>query len=189
MRWEQWLVFAALAAAGTQRLAETFARREKVSGAVKMAWSFYAFFALHTLILVGSFAEFMLAGRKFSWISFGAGVILYAGAMMLRQAAIRELGKFWSLQVEIREQHRLVTTGVYAYVRHPAYAAIIFEVISLPILASAWWTLAAAVVTYIPLLMWRMMCEERELAAKFGDAYERYRKQVRALVPIRRQSS
>jgi len=189
MTGEQALVLAVLAATGVQRLLETFARREKVRGEVKMAWSFYAFFFLHNLILAGSFVEFLLLEKRIVWPAFVGGIALYSGAVGLRLAAIRELGRFWSLQVEIRKEHQLITSGVFSRVRHPAYLSILGEVVSLPLLAGAWWTLLFAMVSYVPLLLLRLRREERELVAKFGDAYLDYRKRTRALIPIRRRTT
>jgi protein-S-isoprenylcysteine O-methyltransferase Ste14 len=90
------------------------------------------------------------------------------------------------LNLEIRGDHQLVREGIYRYMRHPAYSAIMLEVISIPLVGNAWWTLALSVCVYIPLLLARWSREEREMIAKFGAEYEEYRQQVCAFVPWRR---
>jgi protein-S-isoprenylcysteine O-methyltransferase Ste14 len=69
--------------------------------------------------------------------------------------------------------------------RHPAYSAIMLEVISIPLVGNAWWVLAISVGAYIPLLLARWWREEREMVGKFGEAYEQYRREVPAFLPWR----
>ena len=49
------------------------------------------------------------------------GLILVFSGMVLRLSAIKSLGKLWSYHIKIYENHYLVKTGVYKYLRHPAY--------------------------------------------------------------------
>lgn len=172
-----------LAVVGLQRLLETFKRRGTIAGQQQMRWSFYAFFLLHTLILFGALTEFLLSDRTLRWPVTVAGLLLYAASLVVRNVAIRTLGRFWSLQIEIRSQHQLVREGIYNYVRHPAYLAITLEVLSIPLTVNAWWTMAFAAVTYVPLLVCRLRVEEEALVEKFGDGYRAYQREVGALWP------
>jgi protein-S-isoprenylcysteine O-methyltransferase Ste14 len=172
-----------LAVVGLQRLLETFKRRGTIAGQQQMRWSFYAFFILHIAIMAGSLAEFVLSGRSLWWPATAAGLILYVASLVVRNVAIRALGRFWSLQVEIRSEHQLVREGIYNYVRHPAYLAITLEVLSIPLTVNAWWTMVFAAATYVPLLVYRLRVEERALVEKFGDQYRSYQREVGALWP------
>ena len=67
--------------------------------------------------------------------------------------------------------------------RHPAYAAITLEVLSIPLAVNAWWTLLFTAATYVPLLWVRLRQEERALVEKFGDAYRAYQREVGAVLP------
>src|SRR5260221_9342982 len=122
-------VVAFLAVVGLQRLLETFKRRGTIVGQQQMRWSFYAFFILHTLIMVGALVEFLLSNRTLQWPVTAAGLVLYGASLVVRNVAIRALGRFWSLQIEIRSEHQLVREGIYNYIRHPAYLAITLEVL------------------------------------------------------------
>ena len=51
------------------------------------------------------------------------------------------------------------------------------EIVSVPLVANAFGALALALFGYVPLLLWRWRCEEREMIQKFGDRYIQYRKQ------------
>ena len=172
-----------LALVSLQRLLETFKRRGTMAGQQQMRWSFYAFFILHTVIIAGSLAEFLIGGRALFWPATAAGLMLYAASLVVRNVAIKTLGRFWSLQVEIRSEHQLVREGIYNFVRHPAYLAIVLEVLSIPLTVNAWWTTLFAAATYVPLLLLRLRVEERALVEKFGDAYRSYQREVGALVP------
>lgn len=148
-----------------------------------MRWSLYALYTTYTLIVVGAGIEFVLVRKvPIIWVTL-IGVAGHIGSVLLRKVAIRTLGRMWSLQVEIREQHQLVREGVYRFVRHPIYAAIVLEVVSLPLVANAWWTLAFACVTHIPLVLIRMHFEEQALVEKLGEPYRVYQREVGALVP------
>jgi protein-S-isoprenylcysteine O-methyltransferase Ste14 len=178
-----WFAVAFLAAAGLQRLLETFKRRGTVPGQQQMRWSFCAFIVLHALIMVGALVEFLVLRQRLVWPLTAVGLVLYGVSLVVRNVAIRTLGRYWSLQVEIRAEHQLVREGIYRHVRHPAYLAIILEVLSIPMTVNAWATMAFAALTYVPLLLCRMRVEERALAQKFGDAYRAYQREVGALLP------
>ena len=172
-----------LAVVGLQRLLETFKRRGTIAGQQQMRWSFYAFFVLHSLIMAGALVEFLLSDRTLKWPVTAAGLVLYGASLVVRNVAIRALGRFWSLQIEIRKEHQLVREGIYNYIRHPAYLAITLEVLSIPMTVNAWWTMAFAAVTYVPLLVYRLRVEEDALVEKFGDSYRAYQREVGALWP------
>lgn len=178
-----WFVAGFLAVVVLERMRATFARSRTEPGQQQMSWSLYVFYTLYTFIIVGSFAEHFFSQRLLvMWVS-GVGLAMYVFSTVLRNAAIRALGRFWSLQIEIRQEHQLVREGVYRYVRHPVYAAIVLEMLSIPLVAQAWWTLLFAAFTHVPLLMFRLSREEKALVDKFGDAYRQYQREVGALWP------
>lgn len=178
-----WFVLLFLAAVNLQRVRETFQKRGTLPGEQRMQWSFRAFFILHTLIMLAALTEFLLWRKTLivAWAATGVG--LYLVSVVVRNVAIRTLGRYWSLHVEIRDQHQLVRTGIYNWVRHPAYLAIMLEVLSIPLTVNAWWTTLFAAVSYVPLLMLRLRVEERALVEKFGGDYRRYQAEVGVLLP------
>jgi len=166
----------------------TFERRysqRAVRGERKMDWSFTAFHTLHVVIYVGTAAERLWFQRPVCWPVTVVGLGLFLISAIVRFTAIRTLGKFWSLHLEIREGHQLIRGGIYQYVRHPAYAAIMLEVLAIPLVGNAYAALAVAAGLYIPLLFIRWRREEAEMVAKFGRQYERYRQEVPAFIPWR----
>lgn len=110
-------------------------------------------------------------------------VALLAGSVWLAAAAVRMLGKQWSLTARVLEGHELVTAGPYQYVRHPIYAALSGMLIGTVLIHSHWLALPAAIPLFFYGAWIRISEEDRLLAQQFGSAFEVYRDRVPALVP------
>ncbi|MGD0652309.1 MAG: isoprenylcysteine carboxylmethyltransferase family protein [Verrucomicrobiia bacterium] len=166
-----------------QRLMETFGRRPTIQGNRCLRLSFPVLMTVHVGVFAGSVVEYFWMQRQVRyWIS-AVGLVLYVVSVVLRNVAIRTLGHYFSLHIEIREQHKLITHGVYSWVRHPIYIAVIMELVSVPLVANAWGALGGAVFVYVPLLMWRLVHEERAMIESFGEIYCAYQRNVGALLP------
>ncbi len=171
-----------------QRLIESyFPDSRKVKG-VKMAkWTWTAFSVTYPLLILGSVGEYFLISRTSDlWVS-GMGMAIVAIRIWLKWWAILSLGEYWSVQIEIRESHKLTRDGPYRYVRHPAYLSNLMEYLAVPLIANAYYTLIGVLLIYLPLNLIRLRLEEKELIRKFGKEYEDYRDKVPALFPISRQ--
>ena len=167
-----------------QRLVVSFRQRATLKGSVRHPWSFPVLMVLFTGILVGTIIEYFLVARPLNvWVA-GGGVVVFASSVVVRSVAIRTLGRYWSLHVEIRPEHRLVTSGIYGVVRHPIYLSVILESLSIPLIGNAYYTLLGTVCLYWPVLLWRLWMEEQAMVEKFGDQYVAYQRQVPALVPF-----
>jgi protein-S-isoprenylcysteine O-methyltransferase Ste14 len=108
---------------------------------------------------------------------------LAAASYWMAVAAIRTLGKQWSLQARLIEGHRLVVEGPYSHVRHPIYTAMLGMLIAAGISFSVWWALAAGVAIYSVGTAIRVRAEERLLQEAFGEDFEAYRRYVPAVIP------
>ena len=93
------------------------------------------------------------------------------------------LGKNWSSIVMIKEEHRLIRTGPYRFVRNPMYTgmltAYIGVVIALGILAALF-----AFVMVIGAIWIKISAEEELLLEQFGEEYDQYRRDVKAIIPF-----
>jgi protein-S-isoprenylcysteine O-methyltransferase Ste14 len=86
------------------------------------------------------------------------------------------------VKIQKERGHRVVTTGPYAYVRHPMYAGALGLVLGAPMLLGSWWGLAGAALLILVMAM-RAVLEERALHAEL-DGYADYAARVRyRLVP------
>ena len=165
------------------RMAEVFTKREVVAGKKQESVTFRLFMLCGIVILAGGLAEFFLRHSVLWWPTFAVGCVCSLLSFAIRRAAIRSLGKFWSLHVEMREGHEFVSSGPFAYARHPVYFSMILELLGIGIILNAWIALVVVFVIFTPTLIARVRIEERALLEKFGDAYKAYMQSVPAIVP------
>ena len=115
------------------------------------------------------------------------GIILLVIGGTLRMISRRALmkagfGLVNSSRLQIVENQRLVTNGVYNYIRHPLYLGEINRNLGFAILLSSLYGLAVMFLGNI-FLLFRIEIEERMLIDEFGDEYEEYRKKTNKLFP------
>jgi protein-S-isoprenylcysteine O-methyltransferase Ste14 len=94
-----------------------------------------------------------------------------------------DLGRNWSLSLQIRNEHRLVTTGIYGFVRHPMYSSFFLLAIAQIMLLPNWFAGAAGLVGVGVLYAFRIRQEERMMLERFGADYERYMAHTARLIP------
>ena len=178
-----WLPVAAALAVFAERMREVAAKRETVPGKTQEKLTFNLFMLCGVLIVAGGVAEYLLLERKFLWPAFVAGLPLSIASFVIRRSAIRALGRFWSLHVEMREGHEFVQTGPFARARHPVYFSMILELLGTGLMLNAWFVLVGVFAVFIPTMLTRVRIEERALVEKFGDAYRAYMKTTPAIIP------
>jgi len=169
------------------RMAEVFTKRDVLPGARRESVTFRLFMLCGILIVVGGIAEYLLSNSSLWWPTFVGGIACSLASFAIRRSAIRALGKFWSLHVEMREGHEFVTTGPFAHARHPVYFSMILELLGIGLVVNAWITLAVVFAIFTPTMIARVRIEEDALIEKFGDAYTRYMRTTPAFFPIRRK--
>lgn len=111
-----------------------------------------------------------------------AGLIAQAVGMVFAVWARLALGRNWSGRVTLKEDHQLVITGPYRWVRHPIYTGLLLGLLGLLELSARVWCLAALALFGAGFVQ-RVGREERLMVAEFGDAYRAYQARTRALVP------
>ena len=92
------------------------------------------------------------------------------------------LGMLESTRLRIVEDQKLVTTGVYAYIRHPLYLGEICRNIGVPLFFNSFTGLIFILFGNIFLLL-RIRIEEDLLIEEFGDEYFEYRKRTKKIIP------
>lgn len=168
------------------RIAEINRKRATVSGKVQENLTLRLFLLIGTVMTVGSVAEYVIINRwTFSWAALIGGLVCAAVSFKLRWAAIAALGRFWSLHVEIRENHEFVQSGPFRFMRHPTYFSMVLELAAFGLICSAWWMLLIIPLFYIPALLLRLRLEEPALVEKFGDTYREYQNRVPMLIPYK----
>jgi protein-S-isoprenylcysteine O-methyltransferase Ste14 len=120
------------------------------------------------------------------WLSAILGIIAViasVSSVLLIMRAIKELGKEWSLTARMLEGHRLVTNGPYAYVRHPIYTGMLGMLVATGLAISYWPALLIAIAIFFAGTYIRVGSEEKLLRETFGQEFERYSRQVPAIIP------
>jgi protein-S-isoprenylcysteine O-methyltransferase Ste14 len=113
-----------------------------------------------------------------------AGLPLVALGVVLRMASRITLRKQFSGYVQTCPEHKLVTRGVYHWVRHPAYLAFLCLIVGFPVCFGSLAGTAIAVFSGIPALVYRIRIEEAALGKWFGEEYRQYRRRTKALIPF-----
>lgn len=165
------------------RLLELGTRRNLIAGVIRENLTLRLFLCAGMLVLGSSIAEYVLSGRGVSWPLFATGWAVALFSFFLRRKAIAALGRFWSLHVEIRENHEFVRSGPFRFVRHPAYLSMIMELLALALICNARFSFLLVIVAFVPVLIMRVRLEETALIEKFGSAYQEYRRTTPALIP------
>ena len=112
-----------------------------------------------------------------------AGLAAIVLGLALRWWSILTLRRFFTVDVAIHADHRLVETGPYRVLRHPAYAGSLLSFAGLAACTSSW---VAAPVVFLPIaaaFVRRIRVEERALRAAFPEEYPAYAARTARLVP------
>lgn len=95
----------------------------------------------------------------------------------------RDLGQNWSVSLDLRERHTLVTTGIYATLRHPMYAGFWLMALAQVLLLPNWVAGPAGLVGFGTLFFGRVRREEEMMISAFGDEYRAYMRRTARVVP------
>jgi protein-S-isoprenylcysteine O-methyltransferase Ste14 len=124
--------------------------------------------------------------RRFGWSNVpihtvGLGDVLVAVGFYFILLVYKE-NTFTSATIEIAAEHKVVSTGPYAVVRHPMYASALLYLAGTPLALGSYWGLVP-VLAMLPFLIWRLFDEEKLLVEKL-PGYVEYQQKVRhRLVP------
>ncbi len=111
------------------------------------------------------------------------GLALIVIGLTINLVAAGTLRRFYSSTLVIKEDHQLITHGVYQFTRHPIYLGTIMVSIGVPVYVSTLYGLLI-MSALIPLFLHRIRIEERMLTEEFGDAYRTYREATSKLIPF-----
>jgi protein-S-isoprenylcysteine O-methyltransferase Ste14 len=111
------------------------------------------------------------------------GLIMSVLGFLFMNWSILVLGKQFSVDVTIQENHQLIISGPYKYIRHPRYLGIIIFFGGIPFIFLTWMA-TLIVLLLIIVLLWRIRDEERLMQEKFKTAWEDYKKRTHALIPF-----
>ena len=105
------------------------------------------------------------------------GLGLMAAGEGLRIAALRTLGRFFTMRVAVLDGHQVVRTGLYRLVRHPAYTGWFLLSLGMGCYFGSIIGVAGTSL-FVLVIGWRVKVEEAALGRSLGDAYRDYQRDV-----------
>ena len=116
-------------------------------------------------------------------VAFALGIVAMMIGNWLFYRSHADLGIYWSPTLQIRENHQLITSGIYARIRHPMYTAMIVQGIGQALFLPNWIAGPAWLVTFGILYLIRVGYEERMMLDRFGTEYQTYMQRTGRLLP------
>jgi len=116
------------------------------------------------------------------WAGWIGGVIFAFALWMLWKSHV-DLGRNFTPTVQLKEEHSLVTDGVFCYIRHPIYAAHGLWGIAQALLLQNWIAGLSMLVFFLPFYMVRVPNEEKMMLEHFGEQYREYMNKTGRVIP------
>jgi protein-S-isoprenylcysteine O-methyltransferase Ste14 len=110
------------------------------------------------------------------------GVVLCGMGIALAIWARVYLGRNWGMPMSLKEHPELVTTGPYAYIRHPIYSGVLLAMLG-SVLGSGLWWIAILVVSGV-YFIYSATREEKIMTKEFPNDYPAYQKRTKMLIPF-----
>lgn len=146
---------------------------------------------LLALVAVGFLVSFIwvatpvlaFADYDLSPVPFVAGILCFVFGLSLLARSHADLDPNWSITLELRDDHKLITRGVYRHVRHPMYAALLLYSAGQALVVPNWIAGPSCLIAFAVLVAFRLGPEERMMRKKFGGDYDAYVARTKRIVP------
>jgi protein-S-isoprenylcysteine O-methyltransferase Ste14 len=116
------------------------------------------------------------------WIPVGIG--LFLSGIGVRLWAIRCLGPSYSHRIRPVESHRIIVSGPYRVIRHPAYSGMLLSHTGFVIFFFNWISIASLLGVFLPAILRRITVEERILLTTSNQSYRDYSQGRKKLIPF-----
>ncbi len=144
----------------------------------------------HALVVYGALVFSLLDAAMWHWTTVGpalgsirwVGVPLLAAGIVLRIVSRLALGRQYSRHVQTNPAHRLITTGIYRFIRHPAYLGYFCLLLGIPLCFGSVVGFACGLAA-VATMLYRIRIEEAALAGWFPDEYCQYQARTHKLIP------
>ena len=144
---------------------------------------------LYGLITLGYTLSFSIGatkiGRFSDWNTFFAiGMALFVIGLSIRIHSMLTLGQFFTYSVAKVEDHKIVATGLYKYLRHPGYLGQLIIFLGISLSLSNWVSVLAMMIPVAFAYAYRISVEERFMMAQFGKSFLDYQERTHKLIPF-----
>lgn len=113
-----------------------------------------------------------------------AGLIMFVVFSWLQVFAYKSLGNSYAQDVVIMKEHKLYTSGIYKYVRHPQYLSQLLSDLGAGFALLSYLVVPVVILVELPLFIMRAALEDRLLKKHFGDEYSVYKKRSGFMIPF-----
>ena len=161
--------------------ARVSATRRGLAETLRMAISFTGLGVLPGLFVATGFPRF--ATYEPIALQTGLGLLAALLALVLFRLTHKALGKMWSVSLDIRDKHKLVTSGIYKRVRHPMYTAFWTMALAQALLLPNWIAGLSGLVGFGTLFFLRIGPEEAMMEETFGEDYRAYKARTARIIP------
>jgi protein-S-isoprenylcysteine O-methyltransferase Ste14 len=110
------------------------------------------------------------------------GLIIFIFGISIRLISRKELKKSFSYMLKVRKDQILITTGIYSYVRHPAYTGDYIAQLGVTMIFSSLYGFVIMLFLILPFI-YRIKIEEKMLISKFGKEYLEYKEKTKIFIP------
>jgi protein-S-isoprenylcysteine O-methyltransferase Ste14 len=124
-------------------------------------------------------------GLWFQLLALVIEIVLVVASLWMMAAAVRVLGKQWSLQARVLEGHALIREGPYRFVRHPIYTGMLGMIIVSGLARSHWIGFVISILFFAIGTAIRIRSEEKLLREQFGEKFDDYKRSVPAVIPFK----
>jgi len=156
-------------------------------GKISVKWTLTALTFSYLLIVVFTTTEYFICQRNINYLVTVIGFFLYLTGLLAREIPVKILGRYWSPNVEIREDQSLIKEGIYRYLRHPYYLLLLLELLGFTLVPNAYYTFFICLIFYTFIIYLRIWHEEKALIERFGQEYIDYKKEVPGLIPLKKK--
>ncbi len=148
--------------------------------------TFWLLFFTYTITCLFSVLDYIYLdrGANYNFVFGLTFLVIFIIGNILRFITIRQLGKFFHLNVKIHEDHKIIQHGLYKYVRHPMYFANFLIFAGVAGVFNSLTGVFLATFLIIPALVFRIKQEEKYLIEKFNDDYKKYMAKTKLFIPF-----
>lgn len=128
---------------------------------------------------LGLLNEWFLPG--YAWVAY-LGLVLTCAGCAITIWARHSLGQYWSGRITLKEDHKLIQSGPYAWIRHPLYTGLLLAMFGTALVSGQWQGLLGFVIGVIGFSL-KARREETLLSTEFAEQYSQYRQRAGFLLP------
>jgi protein-S-isoprenylcysteine O-methyltransferase Ste14 len=144
---------------------------------------------LYSLITVGYALSFSIGatkiGRIYYWNTFFAiGMALFIIGFVIRIHSIQTLNQYFTYSVANVENHKIIETGLYKFIRHPGYLGQLIFFFGISTSISNWLSVLVMMIPVTLGYLYRTNVEERFMLEHLGEDYLNYQKRTKRIIPL-----